>query len=429
MLIEFSVENYLSFKNNTRFRMDAGMIKEHPWNIFYPVYMRDIKLVKCGVIYGANATGKSNLLKAFRFMQQFVLTSSKESRVNQDIDTQPFRLLKGRSSHPSSFEVIFLVKDVKYRYGFIISRKEIYHEWLFMTDKRKEEELFERRNNNLTIDKRLMNEPKNKIDVLKDLVRSNSLFISVLAQFNVSLGLTVSQWFSNSLVLFDVDNERLINHTGTLLKNPVYREKIHQVIAKSDLGFLSIDAAVKDKAAKTGLSESFVNFMFAADENFHLKTSHRVFDDQGKHIDTTLFDLISDESLGTQKYIALLGVILEALIERRMIWIDELDSRFHEHLLKMIIGLFNSKENNPNGAQLICTCHNTSLLKKSLRRDQMLFAERDDTGATSITSLYYKDPSVRNDASFDKDYSSGKYGAVPKLEQMDLFSSLDKSDD
>jgi AAA15 family ATPase/GTPase len=90
--------------------------------------------------------------------------------------------------------------------------------------------------------------------------------------------------------------------------------------------------------------------------------------------------------------------------------------------LKMIIGLFNSNANNPNGAQLICTCHNTLLLKKMLRRDQMVFAEKDTEGATTISSLYLKEPTIRNDASFDKDYSGGKYGAIPKLDQFDLFS-------
>jgi len=403
--------------------MDAGTIKEHPGNVFFPIYLKDLKLVKCGVIYGANAAGKSNLLKAFRFMQQFVLTSSKESLALEDIQVQPFRLAKSKLNYPSSFEVIFIVKEIKYRYGFIITKKEVYHEWLFITDKKREEELFERRIDSLRIDKRLMNEPKNKVDVLKEFVRPNSLFISILSQFNVALGITITNWFSSSLVLFDTDNEKMINHTGNLLKNAVYRQKIHEIIGRSDLGFLGIEAAIKDKASKSGLTESFVSFMFSADENFHLKTSHKVFDDNQKQIDITLFDLINDESLGTQKYIALLGVILEALIERKMLWIDELDSRFHEHLLKMIIGLFNSKDNNPNGAQLICTSHNTSLLKKLLRRDQMIFAERDSMGATTINSLYFKDPSIRNDASFDKDYTSGKYGAIPKLEQLNLFNT------
>ena len=179
MLVEFSVENYLSFRDNTRLRMDAGTIKENPGNIFYPIYLRDLKLIKCGVVYGGNATGKSNLLKAFRFMQQFVLTSSKESLANEEIAVQPYRLTKSRSSYPSSFEATFIVKEVRYRYGFIISRKEIHHEWLYMVDKRKEEQLFERRNNTLDVDKRLLNEPKNKIDLLRELIRSNSLFISV----------------------------------------------------------------------------------------------------------------------------------------------------------------------------------------------------------------------------------------------------------
>ena len=428
MLIEFSVQNYLSFKELTRFRMDAGTIKEHPGNTFYPLYSKDLKLVKCSVMYGANASGKSNLLKAFRFMQQFVLTSSKESLANEEIDNQPFRLNKSTPTNPSSFEVVFVVKDVRYRYGFIISRKEIYHEWLFITDRRKEEILFQRNKNTLDVDKRLLSEPKNKIDVLREMIRSNALFISVLSQFNISLGLTISQWFANSLVLFDFDNERLINHTANLLKNSSYRKKIHEIIEKSDLGFLGIEAAIKDKAAKTGLSESFISFMFSSDEDFHLKTSHKVFDDQNRHIDITLFDLVKDESLGTQKYIALLGVILEALLQRKILWIDELDSRFHEHLLKMIIGLFNSKDNNPNGAQLICTCHNTSILKKFLRRDQMIFVERGENGSTSMSSLYLKDPAVRNDASFDKDYSSGKYGAVPLLREPDLFSGLSNDD-
>jgi len=188
-----------------------------------------------------------------------------------------------------------------------------------------------------------------------------------------------------------------------------------------------LEAVIKETAVRRNLSESFVALLFGADDSYQIKTPHKVFNEEKQQTDTVLFDLIRNESLGTQKYVALIGVILEALIERKILWIDELDSRFHEHLLKMVIGLFNSKENNPNGAQLICTCHNTSLLKKMLRRDQMVFAEKDEVGATAIKSLYEKEPSVRNDASFDKDYSLGKYGAIPKLDQLDLFNNPGKA--
>lgn len=424
MLIEFSVDNYLSFKNNGKLRMDAGTIKEHAGNIYYPYFFKDLKLVKSTVIYGPNASGKSNLLKAFRFMQQFVLNSSKESQASEEIKVEPFRLNNAKLNYPSTFEVIFLVEKVKYRYGFTVTKKEILAEWLSFADKRKDEELYLRRDNHFTINPKLLNEPKNKIEILKELTRNNSLFISVLAQFNVPIGTTISQWFNSTMVVFETNTEELIDHTASLLKQPVYREKIHEIIAKSDLGFSSIDVAIKEKALRSNLSESFISLMFGAQDSYQVKTAHKVYNDEKKQTDTTLFDLIRNESLGTQKYIALLGIILEALVERKILWIDELDSRFHEHLLKMIIGLFNSNENNPNGAQLICTCHNTSLLKKMLRRDQMIFAEKNDVGATTINSLYFKDPTIRNDASFDKDYSSGKYGAIPKLDQLDLFNDL-----
>jgi AAA15 family ATPase/GTPase len=423
MLVEFSVNNYLSFKANNRLRMDAGTIKEHGQNVYHPYFLKDLKLVKSAIIYGANASGKSNLLKAFRFMQELVLNSSKESQAAEEIRVEPFRLNKSKLEYPTTFEVVFLGEKGRYRYGFTVTKREVLAEWLLFSDRKKEDELFFRREKIFNFDKKLWSEPKNKIDILKDLTRQNSLFISVLAQFNIDIGTTISKWFANALVIFDTNTEELINHTATLLKKPVYRQKIHQIIAKSDLGFLSIDAVVKETASRRNYTESFVSMLLGVDDSYQVKTAHKVFNDEKKQTDTELFDLMKNESLGSQKYVALIGVVLEALIERKILWIDELDSRFHEHLLKMIIGLFNSTENNPNGAQLICTCHNTILLKKMLRRDQMIFAERDDVGATTINSLYIKEPSVRNDASFDKDYSMGKYGAIPKLDQLDLFNN------
>lgn len=422
MLIEFSVHNYLSFKEHNKLRMDAGTIKEHAGNVLYPYFLKDYKLVKSSIIYGANASGKSNLLKAFRFMQQLVLNSSKESQAAEEIRVEPFRLNKSKSEFPSTFEVVFLTSSGRYRYGFTVSKKEVIAEWLYFAERKREEELFLRREKRFNFDKKLLSEPKNKIDILKDLTRGNSLFISVLAQFNISLGTTISQWFASNLVIFETHTEELINHTATLLAKPIYRQKIHEIVQNSGLGFSTLDALVKETASRLNYSENFVSLMFGSESSYQIRTTHKVYNDERKQIDSVLFDLMLNESLGTQKYIALIGIILEALIERKILWIDELDSRFHEHLLKMIVGLFNSRENNPNGGQLICTCHNTILLKKLIRRDQMVFVDKDEVGASTINSLYLMDSSVRNDASFDKDYSAGKYGAIPKLDQLDLFS-------
>jgi uncharacterized protein len=134
------------------------------------------------------------------------------------------------------------------------------------------------------------------------------------------------------------------------------------------------------------------------------------------------FDLFEDESLGTQKFFGILGPILYALTQRKVIWIDEIDARVHSLLLESVIGLFNSKKYNPNGAQLLFTSHNTNILRKGLRRDQMVMIEKDNFGISKFGSVYSKDPKIRNDASFDKDYLLGKYGGIPHLgTQLNLF--------
>ena len=136
------------------------------------------------------------------------------------------------------------------------------------------------------------------------------------------------------------------------------------------------------------------------------------------------FDLLENESLGTQKFFGILGPILYSLKTRAILWIDEIDARMHTILIENVINLFNSNKYNPNGAQLIFTSHNTNLMKKGLRRDQMYFIEKNKQGVSLLDSLYNKDPKVRNDATFDKDYLVGKYGAIPNLgSQLNIFDT------
>ncbi len=131
------------------------------------------------------------------------------------------------------------------------------------------------------------------------------------------------------------------------------------------------------------------------------------------------------ESLGTQKFFGILGPLLYTIKERGIILIDEIDARMHSLLLQDVIALFNSNKTNANGAQMIFTSHNTYMLKKGLRRDQMYFTQKDMYGITSLKSLYGKNLKIRNDATFEKDYLAGKYGAIPELgSQLDLFDGL-----
>jgi len=428
MLIQFSTENYLSFKQEASLNFEAGAIKEFPENVFEPLDFHDVTLLKSIALYGANSSGKSNLLKAFSFARNLIINSSKESQSYESLNVEPFRLSDEGETTASKFDVTFLLKGNRYRYGFSVNAKRIESEWLFVGNKRKQENIFIRSHQDFKLNKILhFGETKNKAVMLTEITRENALFLSVLAQFNIELGINICDWFSKSTIIFDSNNQEIINYTASLLSKPDFYSRINQIVSNSDLGFTSIDAKVKDIAQKYNRNEQFIAALFNEDiKSYQILTKHKKFKD-GVYIGNIFFDLMQNESLGTQKYFGLLGPIIQTLLRGSVLLIDELDSRFHPLLLNIILKLFNSKMNNPNGAQLVFTLHNTDPLKKILRRDQMIFLEKDNYGASTFCSLYEKLPKTRNDASFEKDYLTGKYGAIPNIinTQLKLFGMSD----
>ncbi len=424
MLLQFSAENYLSFKQKGILNFEASAIKEFSENLFTPLNFYDVTLLKSVALYGANSSGKSNLLKAFALVRNLVLNSSKESQAHESLNVEPFKLNTENENEPSTFEVLFLLRERRYRYVFSVNNKRIIGEWLFIINKRKNESVFTRVGQNYDLNKLLhFGETKIKVQMLTEITRENTLFLSVLAQFNIELGKAICDWFANSTIVFDANNQEVIDYTAGLLSNPEYFSRINQIIFSSDLGFSSVEAKIKELAQKYNKSEQLIAALYG-DENktYSIKTKHKKYSGD-KVIDSVYFDLMQHESLGTQKYFGLLGPIIQSLLKGSILFIDELDSRFHPLLLNIILKLFNSRMNNPNGAQLIFTLHNTDPLKKILRRDQMIFIEKDQFGASSLCSLYEKLPKVRNDASFEKEYLSGKYGAIPNIinAQLKLF--------
>jgi uncharacterized protein len=423
MLLYFSTENFLSFKERVSVNFVASSIKEHPDNLHSPHFTDDFKVLKSVGIYGPNSSGKSNLVKAFSFMREFILTSSKETNATQPINAQPFRLSSVSDKKNSLFEVQFIVNGTKYKYGFLTNEKHIHGEWLVRTTKRKDEAVFVRARQEYNIDKRFRSELKGKADFLSELTRPNSLFLSVMSQFNIDIAREITKWFADCIVAHDTDHLVLIDFSARLMGNPTYRKLLNDIIKGSGLGIESIEEKIKDYSARTNYSVAFLQTAFNEElKSYTVKTKHKKFDEELKFNESISFDLITNESLGTQKYFGLLGPVLLALKEQRVFFVDEIDARLHTLLLQNVVDLFNSKEYNPNGAQLIFTSHNTNMLKKKLRRDQMIFVEKDQYGVSSIESLNHKSPKVRNDASFDKDYLLGKYGAIPLLPtQLNLF--------
>lgn len=423
MLLNFSTENFLSFKDRVKLNFTASAIKEHQDNLYSPHFTDDFKLLKSVGIYGPNSSGKSNFIKAFSFMKSFILNSSKETNAVQAINVQPFRLSSSTDSKNSFFEAHFIINGVRYKYGFLVNEKYVHGEWLFRSVKIKDEAIFIRAKQEFNIEKRFRNDLKGKADFLAELTRSNSLFLSVMSQFNIDVAKNITQWFADCIIAHDTDHLALIDFSAKLMSNPIYRKLLNDIIRNSGLGIESIEEKIKEYATRLNYSVEFLQSVFSDEiKNYTVRTKHRKYDEDFKFIETVVFDLIENESLGTQKYFGLLGPILLSLKEQRVLFIDEIDARLHTLLLQNVVDLFNSTDYNPNGAQLIFTSHNTNVLKKKLRRDQMIFAEKDQYGASSMDSLYNKSPKVRNDASFDKDYLLGKYGAIPILPtQLNLF--------
>ena len=426
MILSFSVENYMSFQRVKKLTFQAATIKEHK-EIYLAILLKQtILFLKSIGIFGNNNSGKSNLIKAASFMQILFLSSSKESNSSQQIRIQPFLLSTDTQSSPSTFEMVFILDTVKYKYGFSVSKSSVHSEWLFVTEKRKENKLFLRANTDYTFEKKFKEGLRGKFELFAEVTRSNSLFLSVLAQFNSPLCVSISKWFDELIFAHDTAHFNLIDSTASLMKTGDYRTMINEIIKRSDLGIENVEEQLKQNVTD---KISFYDFIRSAttdnqDRAYSVMTGHFLYNAEKKPVQKIYFDLLQNESLGTQKFFGILGPILYSLTQKKVIWIDEIDARVHTILLEKIISLFNSNKYNPNGAQLIFTSHNLIIMKEGLRRDQMHIIAKDEIGISTIESLHAKGPKIRSDASFDKDYLLGRYGGIPKLgTQLNIFDS------
>lgn len=377
-----------------------------------------LNLLKSAAIYGANASGKSNLIAAINFMKWFVLNSSKETQVSEAIDIEAFRLSTETEKEPSFFEIVFLLEGKTFRYGFEVNAREVVSEWLFQADDSEEQMLFERDFDNYILD----NFPEGQ--GISDKTRSNALFLSVVAQFNGKVSGKILLWFSKTLQLISgLQDTQYRKETLESFENESHRHDIIEFIKKLDLGITDIQITNKPLPI---VSQKTAMFGFPYSEiKPAVKTVHRKYDAEGKQSAIELFDIDKHESEGTNKLFALVGLLLDTLRTGKILFIDELDARLHPLITRELICLFNSNETNPHNAQLIFTTHDTNLLSsKTFRKDQIWFTEKDNKGATDLYSLVeYK---VGKDASFERDYIIGKYGAIPFIGNFkELLGELD----
>lgn len=437
-LQEFSFGNFRSFKDINTLNLSAAKIKsKHKSidisNVISKNNIENVSFLKSKAIYGANASGKSNIIKAFVVFFRIIRNSVKDEKILNMVD--PFRLSTETENEPSFFQIIFWDDDVKYRYGFELTEENIVSEWLYGKPGERELCYFIRDGKEIIeLDKTNFSEG-DKIKTLlfddddtegNEIFRHNSLFLSTLATFGFAkLSKRLIDRITSVHVISGLGHQGMYSYAGESLNDKKKKKYILDFLKLGDIGIEDLNAI---EISSDDLPDDTANDV---KENFDkekkrklLISSRKKFDKNSKFIAEESFSFSLHESEGTQKLFELSPFIYKALKEKRVLIIDEFDARFHPLLTRKILELFNSEDNE--GAQLIITTHDTNLLSSDLlRRDQIEFVEKDKLGSSHLYSLV-QFKGIRNTASFEKDYIQGKYGAIPFLGN---FNKILNSDD
>ncbi len=412
MLVDFSVENFRSINSPVTFSMERiKLLRERALDCgnIIKTGKKNPELLKSGAIYGANASGKSNLLKAFAYMKHLVSTSAKESQKGDPIPYEPFAFSKDSKVNPSLFEVRFFINEKLYRYGFKTTKEKILAEWLFENEKY----LFIREGEAVDCAKRFKEGPG-----LEKRTRENSLFLSVCAHWNGEISGEIIEGFFKKLHVLNNSKAGFPEFTATLLEDEKARELIIETLKAADVGITDVITSRKT------LVEELESFPAKVRENVkkQILSANKSLDeimvseivvhhgDGGKTLP------LEEESQGTQKLFGLLGPIIDTIQNGEILVVDEFNDRLHPLLAQALVKMFHSKANR--SAQLVFATHDTNLLSRDIfRRDQIWFAEKNWNLETELYSLAeYKLPEggkVRQDASYAKDYLRGRYGAIP----------------
>ncbi len=407
MIIQFSVENFMSIKEKVVFSMLASSDKEIPENL---ILGKKENYLKSAVIYGANASGKSNLIKAMNAVV-IMMRNSNNMQPGLKLPIVPFKFDKEYVKKPSSFELIMIINNIKYVYGFVADENRIYEEYLYYYPNGKETELFER----TQVNKYHYTSNEN---VLKDIVSKNmenKFLLATATTWNYEKTKPVYEFITNGIeILFDYNTIKPLSFS--LYKNDnngELKEFSLNILNEAEMnisGYNVTDVEITDEQL-SAIPLELRGFFNKKTRSFHITTRHNITTEDGKEEDIDLD--FEEESLGTQNMFILNPILLYVLKKGKVLIIDELDRSLHPFLVEYIVKIFNSEKYNKNGAQLIFNTHDTNLLNLSLfRRDQIWFTEKDyKKGATDLYPL--DDFPVRKTENVEKGYLNGRYGAIP----------------
>ncbi len=424
MLLQFSVNNYRSIKDTVTFSMLSSSKNENSFK------GKKYNLLNSAVIYGANASGKSNLLRAMAFMGRIVLNKTKVIQSTDTLPHDPFRLNSSTQDASSTFEIVFFIDETKYRYGFELDSTTVYSEWLYADEKGKEAKLFYRdsedeeyvNKHKFKEGNRFFDDKKLEINILP-----NQLLIWECDRTKDGIiSKSILKWFSRFNLIDGLDHGGYISYTIKKMEDSTFKNEMINLVKTADIGINDIvlqeEELPKEFFENSPFSEEFIQDMIAAKGNKIpiVKTFHAIFDENNNEIGKEIFELDDEESLGTRKFFKMSAPILNTLQEGKILMIDELDASLHPMLTRHLIKLFHDKSINTKNAQLIFATHDTNLLKPQIfKRDQIWFTEKDKYGSTDVYALS-EIKNVRKTEDFESQYIQGKYGAIPYLGKFEF---------
>lgn len=425
MLLRFRVKNYRSFRDEQELSLVASKLQDGE-STYRVEAVPDGVLCAAGT-YGANASGKSNVIKAFAYMKRAVENSQRNWNPEEAINVDPFRLDSDARGEPSTFEVDLLLNGVRFEYGFTLDSSRVVSEWLYAYPSARRQLWFLRTGDaegqEVKIGKHLQGENR----AIQNLMRRNSLFLSAAAQNNHDQLTPIYRWFSNSTRVLGLDETMgfyLNSSTAEICRQDLYRDWMTQFLAAADLGIVGFDVAERIDDPKLAnlrtkffdlLAEDMPNFSPPAAKDFPptIRLRHRA-----KELSEGVPFESEDESAGTLAWLNLSGPISHALTTGATVFADELDASLHPLLAVELVKVFNDFDINVNHAQLIFNTHDTNLLESAnLRRDQIWFVEKDIEGASHLYPL--TDFTPRKSENLERGYLQGRYGAIPFLSLSD----------
>lgn len=436
MLVEFSVENYRSFQEKQTFSMVASEDEAMLESNTFPMPNTDkLRLLKSTVLYGANASGKSNLLRGIQVLRNIVVKSASRMQTGDKFPVEPFRLSSKSEKQPTSFEIIFICQNVRYEYGLSLTKERVYEEWLIAHPNESSQKWFSRKyspdNPKLQDDEEyewsfgrgLKGEKKR----IQKLVRDNSLFLSHAAQNNHPQLTGIFQWFQQKMNMLNPSSVTKELTLHIFEENSNFRRKVVNFIRKADIDIF--DIYIKSNPIPDNFKFLFKQFVQEIEQKdgddsisdfidemqrFDIITIHEMNDSDNK----IEFEM-SDESGGTQRLFEIAGVWLYVLQSGELLVIDELDTSLHPLLSQALVKMFHDPDINKNNAQLIFTTHDTTLLDEDIfRSDQIWLTQKERSMNTNIYSLL--EFNINEDESLQKGYQLGRYGAIPLINKLNV---------